>query len=281
MNKAQIEGISHITLICKNLERSAQLFCDLFGAVEVYSSEERKFSISKEKFFLIGNLWIALMEGEPIERSYNHIAFRIREEDLQVFEEKLKAFNLDILPGRSRSPQEGQSIYFYDYDNHLFELHTGTLTTRLNYYRNILKIRPAEKSEIGWVNKCYDEVEFVHSNFDNEMIAIAEFDQKKAGLGRLVKVDERNLELGGMYVFESFRGKGIAKEIVKFLLAYAEPFQTVYCIPFEHLLPLYKKCGFTTCSNFDSVPKAILNKFRWCTEKYSHPTSILVLENKE
>lgn len=148
MNTSQIEGISHITLICKNLEKSAKLFCDLFGAVEVYSSEEMNFSISKEKFFLIDNLWIALMEGEPIERSYNHIAFRIREEELQVFEEKLKALNLDILPGRSRSPEEGQSIYFYDYDNHLFELHTGTLATRLNYYRNILKIRHREKSEI-------------------------------------------------------------------------------------------------------------------------------------
>lgn len=135
-SKVQVEGISHITLICKNLEKSAKLFCDLFGAIEVYSSRERQFSISKEKFFLIDNLWIALMEGEPMERSYNHIAFRIKEEDLQIFQAKLEALNLDILPGRSRSSQEGQSIYFYDYDNHLFELHTGDLTTRLNYYHN-------------------------------------------------------------------------------------------------------------------------------------------------
>lgn len=277
-SKVQVEGISHITLICRNLEKSAQLFCDLFGAIEVYSSQERKFSISKEKFFLIDNLWVALMEGEPIERSYNHIAFRIKEEDLQVFQAKLEAFNLDILPGRSRSPQEGQSIYFYDYDNHLFELHTGDLTTRLNYYQNILKLRAAEESEIGWVNSCYDQVEFVHSDFQNEVIAIAEFDQNKAGLGRLIKVDESNLELGGMYVFEPFRGKGIAKELVKFLLAYIEPFQTVYCIPFEHLLPLYKQCGFINCSNFESVPPKILAKYRWCQEKYIHPTSLLVLE---
>lgn len=281
MHKLQIEGISHITLICKNLEKSTQLFCDLFGAVEVYSSQERKFSISREKFFLMDNLWIALMEGEPIERSYNHIAFRVKQEDLHFFEAKLKDLNLNILPGRSRSPQEGQSIYFYDYDNHLFELHTGTLTTRLNYYRNILKIRTAEESEMGWINNCYDQVEFVHSDFKNEVIAIAEFDQNKAGLGRLVRVDENNLELGGMYVFESFRGKGIAKELVKFLLANAEPLQTVYCIPFEHLLPLYKQCGFINCSNFDSVPQTILDKYRWCQEKYSDPTSLLILEKKK
>lgn len=148
-----------------------------------------------------------------------------------------------------------------------------------NYYQNILKLRTAEESEIGWINNCYDQVEFMHSNFDNEVIAIAEFDKQKAGLGRLVKVDENNLELGGMYVFESFRGKGIGQELVKFLLTYSEPLQTVYCIPFEHLLPLYKKCGFTSCTNFGLVPKKILDKFRWCQEKYRHPTSLLVLES--
>jgi hypothetical protein len=29
---------------------------------------------------------------------------------------------------------EGHSLYFYDYDNHMFELHTGTLEERLTRY---------------------------------------------------------------------------------------------------------------------------------------------------
>jgi hypothetical protein len=29
---------------------------------------------------------------------------------------------------------EGMSLYFYDYDNNLFELHTGTLEQRLARY---------------------------------------------------------------------------------------------------------------------------------------------------
>ena len=69
---SKIKGISHLTLICRDLEKSAKLFSDLFGAIEVYSSEEKNFSLSREKFFLIGDLWIALMEGSPLERSYNH-----------------------------------------------------------------------------------------------------------------------------------------------------------------------------------------------------------------
>lgn len=144
--------------------------------------------------------------------------------------------------------------------------------------RDSLKIRAAERHEIAWINGCYDQVEFMHSHFDSEIIAIAEFNGEKAGLGRLVEVDEKNLELGGMYVFEAFRGKGIAKEIVSFLLTYVKPSQTVYCIPFEHLLDFYKQCGFVNCSKFESVPKTILDKYYWCQEKYTHPTALLILE---
>ncbi len=130
----KIKGISHITLICQDLNKSAKLFKELFDAIEVYSSERKNFSISQEKFLLIGDLWIALMEGSPIERSYNHIAFYVEEENLLFFESKIHSLELKILPSRPRNLQEGKSIYFYDYDNHLFELHTGDLATRLTYY---------------------------------------------------------------------------------------------------------------------------------------------------
>lgn len=136
MKNEKINGISHITLICKDLDKSANLFRELFGAMEIYSSDKKNFSIAKEKFLLIDNVWIALMEGKPIERSYNHIAFHINEKDLLFFESKINALGLDKAPSRSRQPEEGQSLYFYDYDNHLFELHTGDLATRLNYYQN-------------------------------------------------------------------------------------------------------------------------------------------------
>jgi fosfomycin resistance protein FosX len=126
--------LNHITLICRNLNKSGNLFQDLFGAKEVYSSQETIFSLSKEKFFLIGDLWLALMEGNPIERSYNHIAFHIDGKDFLLYEEKIQKWELEQLPSRPRHPQEGKSIYFYDYDNHLFELHTGDLPTRLKYY---------------------------------------------------------------------------------------------------------------------------------------------------
>lgn len=126
--------INHITFICQDIERSAALFCDLFQAVEVYSSDGENFSLSQEKFLLIDNLWIALMQGETIARSYNHIAFTVTEEELALAEAKIRMKGLEILPARPRYPEEGKSLYFFDFDNHLFELHTGNLTTRLNFY---------------------------------------------------------------------------------------------------------------------------------------------------
>ena len=41
---------------------------------------------------------------------------------------------LEIRPPRQRVPGEGRSLYFYDDDNHLFELHTGSLGERLERY---------------------------------------------------------------------------------------------------------------------------------------------------
>jgi catechol 2,3-dioxygenase-like lactoylglutathione lyase family enzyme len=75
------------------------------------------------------------MEGEKIEKSYNHIAFKIDESDYEMYLKRIENLGLEIKVGRERVIGEGNSIYFYDYDNHLFELHTGTLETRLHHYQ--------------------------------------------------------------------------------------------------------------------------------------------------
>lgn len=130
-----ISGISHITFIVKDLEKATTFFQEIFEAKEVYYSGEKNFSISREKFFLINDLWIAVMEGKPVEKSYNHIAFKIDESDYEMYLERIQKLGLEIKEGRKRITGEGQSIYFYDYDNHLFELHTGTLESRLISYQ--------------------------------------------------------------------------------------------------------------------------------------------------
>jgi catechol 2,3-dioxygenase-like lactoylglutathione lyase family enzyme len=135
MSNFKIKGISHITFICKDLEKTVHMFKDVFGAEEIYCSGDKTYSISKEKFLKVAGIWIAIMEGEPVEKTYNHIAFHVHDQDLPVFEEKIRSLGLTILLGRAREKAEGNSLYFYDYDNHLFELHSGDLDTRLQLYK--------------------------------------------------------------------------------------------------------------------------------------------------
>ncbi|MDA47097.1 FosX/FosE/FosI family fosfomycin resistance thiol transferase [Listeria monocytogenes] len=130
-----ISGLSHITLIVKDLNRTTAFLQNIFDAEEIYSSGDKIFSLSKEKFFLIAGLWICIMEGDSLqERTYNHIAFQIQSEEVDEYIERIKALGVEMKPERPRVEGEGRSIYFYDFDNHLFELHAGTLEERLKRY---------------------------------------------------------------------------------------------------------------------------------------------------
>ena len=130
-----IEGISHITFIVSDLEKMSIFLSTIFDAQEVYVSGDETFSISQEKFFLINGIWIAIMEGKSlIEKTYNHVAFKISDRDFEKYRSRISSLGVEVRESRSRIEGEGNSLYFYDYDNHLFELHTGTLTQRLEAY---------------------------------------------------------------------------------------------------------------------------------------------------
>lgn len=130
-----VEALSHITFMVRDVDRTAELLRTIFDAHEVYDSAGKNFSLSREKFFIIGQTWIAVMQGDSLHaRSYNHVAFKVTDAQFDSYAARVRAFGLEILPGRARTAGEARSLYFYDYDNHLFELHTGTLEERLHHY---------------------------------------------------------------------------------------------------------------------------------------------------
>ena len=136
MRGLSVQGISHLTFIVRDLGRMSRLLCEGLGAREVYDSAAQTFSLSPEKFFELGGTWIAAMHGEPpAERTYQHVAFKVDAADLPALESRLRALGVVVKPPRPRVEGEGESLYFYDFDNHLFELHTGTLEQRLERYR--------------------------------------------------------------------------------------------------------------------------------------------------
>jgi fosfomycin resistance protein FosX len=130
-----IQGLSHITFIVRDLEKMALIITEVLGGEEVYSSGDKTFSTSREKFFVAGGIWIAVMEGESLPtRTYNHVAFKVSDEQLLKARTSIERLGLEVRPPRPRVDGEAQSLYFHDHDNHLFELHTGTLEERLARY---------------------------------------------------------------------------------------------------------------------------------------------------
>lgn len=129
-----ILGVSHLSFVVRDVDRTARLLCEGLGAEEVYDSKGKNFSLSREKFFLLGGVWLAFMEGNPSERPYRHVAFEVAEQEIPSDEENLRALGVEIKAPRARVHGEGLSLYFYDYDNNLFELHAGTLSQRLARY---------------------------------------------------------------------------------------------------------------------------------------------------
>ena len=133
-----IEGLSHITFIVQDLDKTTVFLNTVFDAKEIYASGEKTFSIGREKFFLIGAIWIVMMEGDAeLTQSYNHIAFKIPEDEFGNYQKRVESLGLTVKPPRPRVKGEGRSLYFYDYDNHLFELHTGTLDERMKRYQHL------------------------------------------------------------------------------------------------------------------------------------------------
>ncbi len=110
-----LESISHIALIVKDPARTAALFHDLFSARVVERKDDEG---HLETFVRLGGIWIVLV-GAPVQRARtgDHIAFHAAPEILEATAVKLQAMGREFIRARSNT-----SLYFFDYDDHVFEL---------------------------------------------------------------------------------------------------------------------------------------------------------------
>ncbi|EST10767.1 fosmidomycin resistance protein [Sporolactobacillus laevolacticus DSM 442] len=105
-----IRGVSHITFIVHDLDKTAHFLKTIFDAEEIYDSGDRPFSLTKEKFFLINGLWIAIMEGNPLpEKTYNHVAFAIDDHEFEQYKSKISHLGVEMKTPRNRVNGEGRS----------------------------------------------------------------------------------------------------------------------------------------------------------------------------
>lgn len=119
-----LEAIGHIALVVKEPARTAALFRDLFGARAV---EREDAEGHLETFVRVAGTWIVLV-GASVQRvrTGDHIAFRATPEILEATAAKLQAMGREFIRARS-----GRALYFFDDDDHVFELDTEDLDTQL------------------------------------------------------------------------------------------------------------------------------------------------------
>lgn len=110
-----LESISHIALVVKDPARTAALFHELFGTRAVERKDEEGHLETSVK---LGGTWFVLV-GAPVERKRtgDHIAFRATPEMIEATVTRLEAMGREFIRARSN-----KALYFFDYDDHVFEL---------------------------------------------------------------------------------------------------------------------------------------------------------------
>jgi catechol 2,3-dioxygenase-like lactoylglutathione lyase family enzyme len=112
-----LESISHVALVVKDPAKTAALFQDLFDARTVQRKDDEG---HLETFVKLGGAWIVLV-GAPVQRTRtgDHIAFQATPDIIEATVAKLQKMGREFVRARS-----DRALYFFDYDDHVFELNT-------------------------------------------------------------------------------------------------------------------------------------------------------------
>ncbi|MDE2271065.1 MAG: VOC family protein [Xanthomonadaceae bacterium] len=116
--------LSHIALIVRDPSRTASLFAEVFGATPIQRTDEDGHD---ETFVQLGETWFVLVKAD-VERPLtgDHVAFRVSPATLAAVAEKLEAMGREYRLARSDT-----ALYFFDFDNHVFELDTVGVESEL------------------------------------------------------------------------------------------------------------------------------------------------------
>jgi catechol 2,3-dioxygenase-like lactoylglutathione lyase family enzyme len=119
-----LDAISHVALVVKDPARSASLFQELFDSKVISRTDSDGHD---ETFVRLGRTWFVLVKASVERpRTGDHVAFTVSKAALFACAEKLKAMNHEFMLARSDT-----ALYFFDYDNHVFELDTADLEAEL------------------------------------------------------------------------------------------------------------------------------------------------------
>lgn len=117
--------ISHIALIVRDPARTAGFLRELFEAPVLKRTDADGHD---ETFVRLGVTWCALVGADVgRERTGDHVAFRVARESIPLIADRLKSRGCEFILSKS-----GTSLYFFDFDNHVFELDSSDQEQELN-----------------------------------------------------------------------------------------------------------------------------------------------------
>ena len=112
-----LDELSHIALVVTDPQRTVSLFRELFDAPAVSRVDDDGHD---ETLVRLGRTWFQLVRAEvQTKRTGDHVAFLVSREALQTTLTKLQDLQIEYILARGDT-----ALYFFDYDNHVFELDT-------------------------------------------------------------------------------------------------------------------------------------------------------------
>ena len=128
MTGASVQGLNHVTLAVRDLDRAFSFYADTLG----FAPRARW---SKGAYLTAGPLWLALIvdpKRTVAAADYSHIAFSVTADAFGPLRLRIIAAGCAEW---SENRSEGASFYFSDHDGHQLEIHVGDVETRLTAMR--------------------------------------------------------------------------------------------------------------------------------------------------
>jgi catechol 2,3-dioxygenase-like lactoylglutathione lyase family enzyme len=123
----KVQGIDHIGLAVKDVRKSAEWYCEIFGLERLFEDVWGDFpgvvgvGDTSIAFFPTDDPEVPLPPGLPI----HHLAFRVDRANFNTAQQRLRQKGIEF---EFQDHNIVHSLYFYDPDGHLIELMTYELS---------------------------------------------------------------------------------------------------------------------------------------------------------
>ena len=133
-----ITGMNHVTLAVRDIQKSFLFYGDVLGLKPLCLWD-------KGAYFLVRDFWFCLNvdDKQAPNPCYTHYAFSVSSNDFASMSRRITDSGTTIFKDNT-SP--GDSLYFFDPDQHKLEIHVGDWQTRVA----VKKENPGAWKNIEW-----------------------------------------------------------------------------------------------------------------------------------